>query len=97
MELRIKEVTKQKGLQLKDVAEKMGIARESLTRTINGNPTVDTLAKIAEALEVDIIELFPQPNQDHVTGYLEYQGEVIKINSNDDLLRLVDRITSVEK
>lgn len=97
MNFRIKEVAKQKGLQLKDVAEKVGMARESLTRTINGNPTVDTLGKIADALEVDIIELFPQPSQNHVTGYLEYQGEVIKINNNDDLLRLVDRIQSVEK
>jgi len=97
MELRIKEVAKQKGMQLKDIAEKMGIARESLTRTINGNPTIDTLVKIADALEVDVIELFPQPNQNHVTGYLEYHGEVIKINSNDDLLRLVDRIKTLEE
>lgn len=97
MELRIKEVAKQKGVQLKDIAEKMGIARESLTRTINGNPTLDTLVKIADALEVNVIELFPQPNQNHVTGYLEYQGEVIKINSNDDLFRLVGRIQSLEK
>lgn len=97
MELRIKEVAKLRGLQLKDIAEKMGIARESLTRTINGNPTLDTLTKIAEAMEVDIIELFPQPNQSHVTGYLEYLGEVIKINNNNDLLRLVDRIQSIEE
>lgn len=97
MELRVKEVAKQKGLQLKDVAEKMDIARESLTRIIKGNPTLDTLVKIADALEVDIVELFPHPNPNNVTGYLEYQGEVIKINSNDDLFRLVDRIKALEE
>lgn len=97
MELRIKEVAKQKGMQLKDIAERMSIARESLTRTMNGNPTLDTLIKIADALEVNIIELFPHPTQNSVTGFLEYKGEVVKIDSNDDLFRLVNRIKSDEE
>ena len=45
---------------MQDFADKMGITRDTLTRTINGNPTVDTLNRYAEALEVPITDLFVQ-------------------------------------
>lgn len=96
MTLRVKEIAKQKGLQLKEVAEKMKITPESLTRAISGNPQLNTLISIAEALQVDIAELFPQPNQSQVNGYLEFNGEVWKIKNNDDLYKLVEQIKSME-
>lgn len=60
MKLRIKEIIKVKGMSMQDFADKMGITRDTLTRTINGNPTVDTLNRYAEALEVPITDLFVQ-------------------------------------
>lgn len=96
MELRIKQIAKQKGMQLKDVADRMGKPREVVTRAINGNPQLSTLEGIAQALEVDITELFPLPQQNNVTGYLEYNGKVIKINNKNDLFNLVDEIKSQE-
>ena len=95
MTLRVKEIAKQKGLQLKDVAEKMNITRESLTRAISGNPQLSTLLNIAQALGVEVTDLFPiQPN--NLTGYLEYNGEIIKINNNKELFELVDKIRAAE-
>ncbi len=41
----VKEIIKQKGYTIEDVAKKMEIKRESLSRAINGNPTLDTLKK----------------------------------------------------
>lgn len=58
MKLSVKEVCKEKGLTIQDLADKMEMKRESLSRAINGNPTLETLEKIASALEVDITELF---------------------------------------
>ncbi|KJF44056.1 helix-turn-helix domain-containing protein [Draconibacterium sediminis] len=56
--LDIKSVIKSKGYTVTSLAEKMDIAQVSLSRIINGNPKVETLEKIATALDVDIRELF---------------------------------------
>ena len=45
--MRIKEVIKDKGMTVSSLAEKMGIKQESLSRAINGNPTLETIDKIA--------------------------------------------------
>ncbi|MFI3331828.1 MAG: helix-turn-helix transcriptional regulator [Rikenellaceae bacterium] len=58
MELRIKEVCKEKGVTQKQLSELSGIAEVSLSKSINGNPTIGTLEKIATALGVEITELF---------------------------------------
>lgn len=56
--LKIKELAKSKGLTLNDLANKMDINRVTLSNMINGNPTVSTLSKIAESLNVPVSELF---------------------------------------
>ena len=56
--MRIKEVIKEKGLTVSQLAEIMGVKQESLSRTINGNPTLETLHKIANALNVPVGDLF---------------------------------------
>lgn len=61
-ELRIKEICKQKGITQQELAEKIGVARPSLSITINNNPTVSTLEKIAQALDVSITDLFVDEN-----------------------------------
>ena len=40
---KVKELCRQRGIQLKDLAQKMGIAPESLSRAINGNPQLSTI------------------------------------------------------
>ena len=54
----IKEVIKEKGYSVTSFAEKIGMAQVSLSRIINGNPTVETLEKIANALDVNVRDLF---------------------------------------
>lgn len=61
--MRIKEVIQEKGLTINKVAELMGVNRVSLSNTINGNPTVETLQKIATALDVPVSELFDAPKE----------------------------------
>lgn len=58
MELRVKEVCKEKGMQMQELAEKLSINRITLTASLKGNPTIGTLEKIAAALEVEVTELF---------------------------------------
>lgn len=61
MDLRIKDICNQKGITMRQLAESMGIAATSLSRSLNNNPTIDTLQKIADALGVHLVELFEQP------------------------------------
>ena len=67
MDLRIKEVIKEKGLTIQALADQIGINRVNLSSSINGNPTIETLGKIATALNVPITELFEQPQQNAFT------------------------------
>ncbi len=59
-EFKINEICKQKGISLKQVAEGINIHPVSLTQALSekGNPTYETLLKIASYLKVDISDLF---------------------------------------
>lgn len=60
MNYRIKEVCRQKGLMMKDLAEKLGMTEVGLSKSLNGNPTVSRLEEIAKVLGVNFMELFEQ-------------------------------------
>lgn len=64
MKLRVTEITKQQGLTLKDLADKINVSRQSLANTLlKGNPTIETLSKIATALEAPIWQLLVSPEE----------------------------------
>jgi len=60
MGLIIKDVLKQKKLTINELADKLEMTRGGVSQIINGNPTIESLQKIADVLEVDIYELFEQ-------------------------------------
>lgn len=94
--MRIKDVCKEKGITVSQLAEKMGIKQESLSRAINGNPTLETLEKIANALEVDITELFASSPSGGIIGVIRIGKTNYNINSVPDLSNLLDRIEKGE-
>ena len=67
MKFRVKEICKTRGLLMEELAEKLGVTRITLTRNINGNPTIETLERIASALGVPVTELFDPPSTDIIT------------------------------
>ncbi|MDH6342923.1 DNA-binding XRE family transcriptional regulator [Parabacteroides sp. PFB2-12] len=77
MNLRVKEVCKERGMTMEALAKLLDITPNTLTRNINGNPTIETLGKIASALEVPVTDLFEQPAKDVVN--CPYCGGKIKI------------------
>ena len=96
MKLSVKEVCKEKGLTIQDLADKMEMKRESLSRAINGNPTLETLENIASALGVDVPELFTSSSSGGIIGVIRIRDTNYNINSVSDLSRLLDRIESGE-
>lgn len=59
MELRVKEILKQKGLRMADLAERLGTNQSNLQKSLSRNPTIQTLQDVADALCVQLGELFP--------------------------------------
>ena len=81
MDLRIKEVIKEKGMTITELADKMRINRVNLSNMVNGNPTVETLNKIADALEVSVTELFEQSKTGTASLSCPHCGKSINIKA----------------
>lgn len=55
---RIKEILKEKGITQIELAERLNVSRSSIVKTIAGNPSEETLERIAAALDVPMWQLF---------------------------------------
>lgn len=71
----ISKVIRQHGYTIEQVADKLGIKRGSLANTIGGNPTVETLQKIADAIGASRSEFFA----DEVVA----EGKIIVVENKD--------------
>lgn len=69
MELRIKEILKEKKITAISLAETVGMAQPSMSNIVNGKvmPSVETLERIAVALSIPFTDLFEQPKQNVIT------------------------------
>lgn len=93
MKLRIKELCKEKGINITQLAEVMGIKQESLSRAINGNPTIETLQKIADALKVELWELFTSStSKEELTALIAHKGEFYRASTVAELENIVEKI-----
>lgn len=63
MENRIKNLIKEKGYTQEQFAQKMGVTRMSLVKTLSGNPSYETFQRIADALGVEMWELFKSKSE----------------------------------
>ncbi len=84
----VKKYCDEKNITLKDLAEKMKIPGESLTRALRGNPTLATIQGIADGLNVDIRKLFASTGNS-INGFIEYKGTIHPIQSVEDLERVL--------
>lgn len=88
MKTRVIEICKKRGISLGELAEKIGIKQANLSKSLNNNPTLNTLKTVADNLNVEITELF-EDNKQEINGYLEAGGVIHKVTSVSDLLPLV--------
>lgn len=67
--LRIKEICRDKGITLNDLAEKIGVSQPSISGIATGRqkPSFDTLEKLATALDVPVTELFDTQKESTIT------------------------------
>ena len=65
VKLSIKETFKKYNLSVNEVAEKMNISRQTLSTHINGNPSIEILARIADIIGCSISELITEEQTDN--------------------------------
>ena len=59
--MRIKEIIKEKGLTINELADKLEVSRQALSKQIQGRMLVETADRIASALGVPTWQLFVDP------------------------------------
>ncbi|WP_419032161.1 helix-turn-helix domain-containing protein [Dysgonomonas gadei] len=92
-ELRIKEILSERKLSIRSLAEIMGIDPASLSRSLSGKMTLDTLRKIASALNVEVWELFtPSVSKEELTALVDYRGRLYKASSIEELQGIIEEI-----
>lgn len=92
MSLRVKEICKAKGITQKQLAEQMGIAEISLSRSINTNPTLSTLENIAAALNVEVTELFAEKSD--FVALISHNGAMYRFDNITTLKGFIDGLPS---
>lgn len=91
MKLRIKEAIKDRGLTVKDVADMLGVTKQSLHNLITkGNPTFNSLCEIASVIGVPISELYLD-GDDHknLTALVYHNDSYYRASSLDELKNIV--------
>lgn len=96
MNLRVKEICRERGITMEKLAGILDITPNTLTRNINGNPTIETLEKISNALEVPITELFESAPKEGLIGIIRYNNDTYEINSIEDIKKLLAEIENVK-
>lgn len=88
---KVKELCRDKGMTIKELAEKMDIAPESLSRAINGNPQLSTIRKIAEALDVSITDMFDR-SEDELLAIVVCDGATHTATTKAELKAIADAL-----
>ncbi|MCL2510479.1 MAG: helix-turn-helix transcriptional regulator [Bacteroidales bacterium] len=86
--IRLKDILKERNLTLSAFAEQVGISQSNLSNYVNGNisPTLETLEKIANSLNISLTELFKE--KEALEFQIKYNGKVYAIDK-DNLLEII--------
>ena len=96
-ELRVKELLAERKILMKDFADMIGIKRETLTRSLKGNPQYSTLKAIADGLGVSVPDLFkPHTVTPIINGFVSVNGDApIHVGSVADLKKILADLEKV--
>lgn len=99
-ELRVKELLEERGISMQYFAASIGIVRETLTRTLKGNPRYDTLKAIADGLGMTVPELFVprkaiKSEEQVINGYIEIDNEIYAIRNRAQYVDLMNKVDGI--
>ena len=95
--LRIKHLRKSRGVSQEELSEKVGMSSKYLSSIERGkeNPTLDTFIKLAQALNVEISELFNYAGDKSVQESKKYLRDLIKSNDKGKLNLAVKMLRAI--
>lgn len=89
----VKLLCRKQGINMRQLAEKMQIAPESLSRAINGNPQLSTIQAIANNLNVEVADLFNSHLiQTDLTAIIVFRGKTLLTDNADTLFDYANEI-----
>ena len=95
----VKELCRIQGITLKELAQRIGIAPESLSLTLNGNPQLSTLEAIASNLGVNLSDLFStshETNSASLHSIIVYNGNTYVSDNLNSLISSIKEICAKE-
>ena len=93
LSLSVRMLCRKQGITMRQLAEKMQIAPESLSRAINGNPQLSTIQSIASNLNVEVADLFNNSlDQNDLTAIVVFRGETLVTDNVESLLEFATQI-----
>ena len=93
LSLSVKMLCRKQGITMRQLAERMQIAPESLSRAINGNPQLSTIQGIAANLNIEVADLF-KSNLNHrdLTAIVVFRGKTLVTDNANSLLDYANEI-----
>jgi len=98
MQVRIKEIMVEKGVSSVSLADTIGVSKVTVSNLINNKtmPSVETLEKIASALDVPMWQLFASPvevtDKSELTALIQYKENFYKADTIEELKKIVAEI-----
>ena len=94
----VRMLCRKQGITMRQLAEKMQIAPESLSRAINGNPQLSTIQSIAANLNVEVADLFKTfLDQSGLTAIVVFRGKTLVTDNISSLITYANEIRTTLK
>lgn len=101
MNIRIKEIMQQKGINNVVLADKLGISKQAVGKMINAESlTTASLEKIASALDVPVWQLLISPDdvtidKDEFCAFIRRSGVHYTADSEDEFWEIIEELLTV--
>jgi transcriptional regulator with XRE-family HTH domain len=89
--LDIDSILQDKKISKTELANKLGVPRQSIYSYLNGNVSLEKMVNIANALDVPVWQLF-SGSDNALNGFVEFKGTIHRIQSAQDLERLLEAV-----
>lgn len=90
----IKDLLDERNMSFKELSDKLGVDRNNLYNSLTkGNPTLQRLEAVANALNVPVWRLFTTDGKPEIYGTVVFKDEVHIIRSKQDIIALTEMIS----